>query len=56
VVGPKSKPRLLLKRKQERGWARREAEQEKFANVPEKALQNSMVQKMDARAYKIENE
>jgi hypothetical protein len=60
VVGPKSKPRLLPKSKLEEGKSlskeeRREAEQEKLANIPEKAQQNYLVQKMAARAYQIEN-
>jgi hypothetical protein len=59
VVGPKSKRRLLQRRKLEEGKRRskeerREAKQEKLAKIPEKALQNSMVQKMAARAYRLE--
>lgn len=60
VVGPESKPRLLPRKKlKERKWMRqeerREVKQKKAANIAQKAFQNSMVQKMAAGAYHIEN-
>jgi hypothetical protein len=54
VAGPKSKPKPRRKLEEEKRLTkeeRREAGQEKLAIIPEKALQNSIVLMMSARAY-----
>jgi hypothetical protein len=57
---PKSKLRLLPKKRLEEGnrmskEERKEAEQEKFYNIPGKVLQNSMVQRMVERVHEIQD-
>jgi hypothetical protein len=60
VVGPKSKPRLLPKRRLEEGnrmskEERKEAEQDKFDKIPKKVLRNGMVQRMVERVHEIQD-
>jgi hypothetical protein len=60
VVGPKSKPRLLPKRRLEEGNRmsrdeRKEAEQEKFDKISKKVLRNGMVQRMVERVHEIQD-
>jgi hypothetical protein len=51
---------LLVQKKLEEGnrmskEERKEAEQEKFNNIPEKVLQNDMVQRMVERVHEIQD-
>jgi hypothetical protein len=60
VVGPKSKPRLLPKKRlEERNRVskeeRKEAEQEKCNNIPKKVLQNGVAQMMVERIHEIQD-
>jgi hypothetical protein len=60
VVGPKSNPRLLPKKRLEEGNGvskeeRKEAEQEKFNNIPKMVLENGMVQRMVERVHEIQD-
>jgi hypothetical protein len=59
-VGPKSKPRLLPKKRLEEGnrvskEERKEAEQEKLNDIPKMLLKNGMVQRMVERVHKIQD-
>jgi hypothetical protein len=60
VIGPKSKPMLLPKKRLDKGIrvskeVRKEAEQDYFDKIPKKVLQNGMVQKMVQRVHKIQD-
>jgi hypothetical protein len=60
VVGPKSRPRLLPKKRLEEGnrmikEERKEAEQEKFNDIFKMVLQNGMVQRVVERVHKIQD-
>jgi hypothetical protein len=60
VVGPKSQPRLLLKRRLDEGKRtsrveRKELEKKKLAEVPPTALQNNLVMRAANRAQEIQD-
>jgi hypothetical protein len=59
VVGPKSQPRLLLKRRIDKGKRtskveRKESEKKKLAEGPPTALQNNLVMMAAKRAQSIQ--
>jgi hypothetical protein len=59
VVGPKSQPRLLFKRRLDEGKRtskveRKESEKKKLAEVPPSALQNNLVMMAAKRAQEIQ--